>query len=1072
MSCPFCQQAAEQADIDNLALSFPDHYPVTPGHTLIIPRRHVPTWFDATPAEQQAILALITQVKEHLDASHHPDAYNIGINSGEAAGQTIPHLHVHVIPRYHGDVDDPTGGVRLVIPERGNYRVPGRIPTIPGGASLTTEAAPQWHTTHQRPASLATGWQADPFLDHLVPLFARAHEIRILAAFVQDSGVARLAPHIAAAVARGAHVRLITGDYLEITQAHALRHLLDLARGAALPDDDADSPTGALEVRVVEVARLEPSAGSFHPKSWSFVGRDMAAAFVGSSNLSRTALTDGVEWNLRVDRDRDPAGFAQVLASFDDWWQLATSIDDAWIDAYERRARRQPLATIPGDVEESNDPAPEPRDVQADALAALSEDRADGRTRALVVFATGLGKTWLAAFDVRQFEAESSGPARVLFLAHRVEILRQAASTFRRLFPERRFSWYAGPDGDLTGDVVLASIQKLTRRANLARVAPDAFDYVVVDEVHHADAATYRRLLDHLAPRFLLGLTATPERADAGDILGLFDDHVAARADIADGIALGHLVPFRYQGLKDSIDYRPIPWRNGRFDPDALAAAVETQARMTRLWEAWTAHPGTRTLVFCCSVSHARFVTDWLAGRGVAAVAVHSHPDSADRAESLHRLAEGELDAVCTVDLFNEGVDVPMVDRVVMLRPTESPVLFIQQLGRGLRTADGKPFLQVIDFVGNHRVFLERMRTLLSLAESFGPREFHAFLQNGQLPVFPEGCSVDIELEAIDLLRSLKARSAGTALLQAYRELRASRDKRPMLSELFRLGLNPRSLRGFDGWFDFVAAEGDLDDDEALALAQARDWLLAVEVHETMNKSYKMVALQAMLDADALATGMSVAENARRSYAIMRRSPELFADLQGTRELPDTASVSAGDFEAYWRRWPLAHWAGAGRGDGELAWFRLHGDRFEPVITVPEEAREALGRMTRELVEYRLARYRRKKAEKAALGEDGFVARVISNRRDPILKLPDRDRVAGVPEGEVEVRLPDGRLWWFRFVKIAVNVAGEVGSSENELPELLRGWFGENAGMPGTGYSVRFWRRDGGWWVGPFGGEG
>ncbi|MFO7653189.1 MAG: DEAD/DEAH box helicase family protein [Candidatus Krumholzibacteriia bacterium] len=1067
--CPFCHLEDKHVVAGSaLAVAVQDGYPVTPGHTLVIPRRHIATWFEASPEEQKALFDLVEQVKAKLDAELHPDGYNIGMNVGEAAGQTVPHLHIHVIPRYRGDVDDPTGGVRLVIPERGNYRVPGYIPTASGGASLAGEAAPecQWQRQH-RAAPLSTGWHSDSFLHHLVPLFGRAVEIRILAAFVQDSGVNRLERYLLSAIGRGAQVRLITGDYLNITQARALRHLLDLSRGGRIStqDDDGDDAqvvsAGRLEVRVVEVERIVPTATSFHPKSWIFAGPGLGSAFVGSSNLSQAALVDGVEWNLRVDRERDPEGFGRVAGAFEDWWNRARAIDDDWVDAYELRARRQPApGAAPGDVEETHEAPPEPRDVQVDALRRLRRDREQGRTRALVVFATGLGKTWLAAFDVRQFEQESRASAgkraRVLFLAHRVEILRQAASTFRRLFPERRFGWYVADQSSLAGDVVLASVQKLARKTNLARLDPAAFDYVVVDEVHHADAATYRRIIEHLRPRFLLGLTATPDRADAGDIYALFDDHVAARADIGDGIGLRHLVPFRYQGLKDTVDYRPIPWRNGRFDPDALAAAVETQARMDRLWEAWGEHPGTRTLVFCCSISHAGFVEEWLRERGVSAVAVHSQPGTADRAEALHQLESGQMEAICAVDLFNEGVDVPAIDRVVMLRPTESPVLFLQQLGRGLRTAPEKEHLQVIDFVGNHRVFLNRVRTLLSLARSYQPSDLHRFVRSGRLPEFPDGCAVNIELEAIDLLRELIARGGGAALVQAYRELRASRDARPTIGELYRMGMNPRSLRGFSGWFDFVASEGDLKADEALALEHARDWLLAVEVREAMNKSYKMVALEAMLDSGALLTGMSVEENARRSYEIMRRSPELFADLEGTKEIADAASVSVEEFAAYWERWPLAHWAGAGRREGERVWFRLEGGRFEPEFAVLGEAAEALAAMTRELVEYRLARYRAKKRESVTVEGGGFEARVIWNQRVPILKLPGRDKVPGIPEGDTEVLLPDGSVWVFRFAKVAVNVARPVGAEGNRLPDLLKGWFGDEAGRPGTGFGVRF----------------
>lgn len=280
------------------------------------------------------------------------------------------------------------------------------------------------------------------------------------------------------------------------------------------------------------------------------------------------------------------------------------------------------------------------------------------------------------------------------------------------------------------------------------------------------------------------------DRADEGDIVGLFDDHVAFRADLGVGIEVGRLVPFAYFGLKDTVDYafENIPWRNKRFDLEALERAVQTQERMEVLWKAWHDHPATRTLVFCCSIAHAGFVQRWFAGRGLKVRLVHSGAGSDDRSAALTELAAGEIDAICTVDLFNEGVDVPLIDRVIMLRPTESPVLFLQQLGRGLRTAEGKSQLTVIDFVGNHRVFLDRVRTLLSLGgRATGLRDL---VESEGVLDLAAGCSVTVELGAIDLLRALLPRG-GTEVERVYLELQAARGERPRIGELYRMGYSP-----------------------------------------------------------------------------------------------------------------------------------------------------------------------------------------------------------------------------------------------------------------------------------------
>jgi diadenosine tetraphosphate (Ap4A) HIT family hydrolase len=536
-----------------LAFAFHDRFPVSPGHTLVVTRRVTPDWFSATEDEQRAVLALVDEVKRRLDGELAPDGYNVGFNAGVAAGQTVMHLHVHVIPRFRGDTDDPRGGVRHVIPSKGNYL---------------------------RDAPLATGGEDDPFARHVLPLFDRARDIAIVAAFVQESGLDRIRAAVDRALHDGARIRVITGDYLNITQADALETLLDWEQ--ATRSDDA--PAGRFVARVIEVDQLPTRSKSFHPKSWRFESPELGVAFVGSSNLSRSALDSGIEWNLRVDRDRDPTAYTRVRDAFEALWTRARSLDTTWIDAYAQRARRAELPMPPG--EEHADPLddpPAPHEVQLAALERLAACRAEGRTRALVVLATGLGKTWLAAFDHAQLADELGRPLRLLFIAHRAELLRQAARTFRRQLraakQARRVGWFVGDSSELDADLVFASVAKLARPENLARLALQHFDHVIVDEVHHATADSYRRILDRLDPAFLLGLTATPDRADAADVLGLFDDFVAYRADIARGIELGRLVPFHYLGVKDDIDYENIPWRNLEQEPGTGDRGVSRRVR-------------------------------------------------------------------------------------------------------------------------------------------------------------------------------------------------------------------------------------------------------------------------------------------------------------------------------------------------------------------------------------------------------------------------------------------------------------------------------------------------------------
>ncbi|MCX8510512.1 MAG: DEAD/DEAH box helicase, partial [Chthoniobacteraceae bacterium] len=336
----------------------------------------------------------------------------------------------------------------------------------------------------------------------------------------------------------------------------------------------------------------------------------------------------------------------------------------------------------------------------------------------------------------------------------------------------------------------LASVQKLSRPDGLAQLKNEFFDYTLIDEVHHAEAPSYRQVLAQLKSGFVLGLTATPERSDGVDIASVFDDHIAYSAGIGEGIAERVLVPFYYVGIKDTVDFEQIPWRNGRFDVVRLEQELLQSPRWMRLGNALEAHPATRTLFFCVSKKHALFTRDWLLARGNKAAAVFSGRGSDSYALSLARFQSGCLDSLCVVDMFNEGLDIPAVDRVVMLRPTESKVVFLQQLGRGLREAKGKERLLIIDFVGNHRIFARRMIHLLSLRNApAGFEPLRRWIEQGVADL-PEGCFLDVELEAKDLLRRLLP-SGPAAALEGYRALRDELGRRPSMAEVFNSGFLP-----------------------------------------------------------------------------------------------------------------------------------------------------------------------------------------------------------------------------------------------------------------------------------------
>jgi superfamily II DNA or RNA helicase/diadenosine tetraphosphate (Ap4A) HIT family hydrolase/HKD family nuclease/SOS-response transcriptional repressor LexA len=1033
---------------NSLAFAIYDGFPVSPGHILVTTRRIVETWFEATDAEQAALMALVKESRRILDATldPKPDGYNVGFNSGCAAGQTVPHVHIHVIPRYIGDMPDPTGGVRHVIPDKGNYLV------CKSSASGNNQSL-----------TLATGQPHSPLWKSIGQRVSSAVEVDLLASFIQPSGLDLIQLSIFSALRAGARIRILVGDYLYITSAEALRRLVGWM---ALAGEILEN--SSLEVRLAEISKLPSKPDSFHPKAWRIVDSSGGLLVVGSSNLSKAALETGVEWNL-IGQTTGSEPIDMALAhAFTDLWQQATPLNDALVTSYALHAKEAHRMFVPPESVDLPSILYLPRPWQCGALESLDQIRASAYRRALVAVATGLGKTWLAAFDVLAVGKLLSRQPRVLIIAHRAEILIQAEATVRTAmqseWDDTRVTWYLGANSDMSGDLVVASVQKLTRPEGLLALDSQHFDYVVIDEVHHAQAPSYRRVMARLNATFTLGLTATPERTDGVDVASLFDDVLAWQATVGDGIVEGSLVPFHYLGLKDDVDFEQIPWRNGRFDPTALEEKLENSERMERLWTAWQADPAARTLVFCCSRRHALYTRDWLRRRHVRAAAVFSGSGGDSRSDSLSDFIDGKLQALCVVDLFNEGLDVPDVDRVVMLRPTESKVIFLQQLGRGLRAADNKLRLKVIDFVGNHRVFASRLTHLLSLSNRSATwTDLKKFL-NGAAPDLPEGCLLDLEVEAKELMLRLVP-NAGSAVVEAYRSMRDELGRRPSPSELFHHGYLPRTLAArFGSWFGFISEQDDLPADERLVFASFESWLAMLEA-TSLNKSYKMVVLRVLLDRDTLWDGMEIEKLAAACREFLISHPTLRLDLPPTQQFPDPAKAPIKKWAAWWLEWPLSRWMDeqAGR-----HWFKREGDRFLAAFQCPENLRHDFESMTVELVDYRLAHYAKIRIEKAAeLSAGRFVAKVSHSGGKPILRLPTVEELPGRPMGPTTATLPDGSQWVFKFVKIACNVASPLGSEENQILPLLRGWFGENAGAPGTNYQVAFTKSETGWAVEP-----
>lgn len=788
----------------------------------------------------------------------------------------------------------------------------------------------------------------DPFLPHLCGAINRASEVDLAVAFVKTTGLRLLLPDLHGALARdGAsysgpalvRVRVLTSDYLDVTDPEALRLLMLLqAQGA--------------QVRVYESA-----GSSFHLKAYLFTQLDgenglRGTAFIGSSNISRQALQDGLEWNYRIDYPGEQ-GFLEARARFDELFANPRCIPltDMWIDQYQARRVPLPLAVAPGSLEQ--DPAPRPTPVQEAALLALAETRDDGFRRGLVVLATGLGKTWLAAFDAAQI-----GARRVLFVAHREEILNQAAATFLRIRPRARVGLYTGKITDVEIDVLCASVQTLHSNIHLERFSPQHFDYMIVDEFHHATAATYRCLLSYFAPRFLLGLTATPDRSDQSDILSLCDDNLVFTYGLFAGIDSGLLAPFHYYGIFDeSVDYTEVPWHNGRFDPEQLSNKLATLARARHALKTWRIHKQERTLAFCVSTAHADFMASQFNKAGVACAAVYSG-STLSRADALDRLRDGRLAIVFSVDLFNEGVDLPVIDTVMMLRPTESKILFLQQLGRGLRTSPGKEKLVVLDFIGNHQSFLHKPQALFQIGSSYKQlAKFARDVAETRLKL-PNGCYVNYDLQLIEFLKSLDSEG----IQKEYQALREVLGRRPSLTEFYRAGASARLLRKqYGSWFELVDAMGDLAPDEQTIAVDHRAFLREVETKSTMNKSFKMVLLEAFQELRGWDAPVSTTALAERSWQVLQRRRTLLADLPDkVRHLPDGTHAA---WHRYWQENPVKAWIGGNRAADANVFFKVVDGAFQASFTLKPEHRAQCESMLQELIDYRLATYECRRAE-------------------------------------------------------------------------------------------------------------
>ena len=557
----------------------------------------------------------------------------------------------------------------------------------------TGRAQPRRPSTPLSEGSLLTNARDEPGLGNELALeMESADEVDLLCAFVKFTGVTVLSPQFELLAKRGITPRVLTTTYMGATDRRALDVLV--------------RDYGA-HVKV----RFEKASTRLHAKAWLFRRHSgFDTAYVGSSNLSRSALVDGLEWNVRLSSVAHSAQIAKFRTVFDSYWNLpdfeaydpeedADKLDQALEEAGGRKSGSV-LVTLAGlEVRPFGH-----QQLMLDALA--TERHVFGHHRNLLVAATGTGKTVVAALDYRRLVEESNGKQpSLLFVAHRKEILVQAVRTYRAVLGDGSFGeLFVGGDRPRHWNHVFASVQSLDRDSQ----SPTQWDVLVIDEFHHAEASSYKRLLERFDAAEVLGLTATPERADGVDVRGLFDGRTAYELRLWDALEQDLLCPFHYYGISDNTDLRDVEWAAGQYNAGALSAIytgndARTFLILKALREKVLDPTQMRALGFCVSIEHAKYMAKAFSARGLPSAAIVGTTNPEQRRAFVEQLKSGDLSCIFTVDVFNEGVDIPSVDVVLMLRPTASSTIFIQQLGRGLRRSPGKAVLIVLDFVGQHR---------------------------------------------------------------------------------------------------------------------------------------------------------------------------------------------------------------------------------------------------------------------------------------------------------------------------------------------------------------------------------
>lgn len=752
---------------------------------------------------------------------------------------------------------------------------------------------------------------------------------------------------------------------------------------------------------------FDQSPPDFHVKIYLFRRRSgTGTMLIGSSNFTEAGFTRNIEWNYFTPGEinlpfDDVSPFQAALKEFERYWNNASvDITDEFIAGYKQRW--QPLFGLHPQTkwhipEESKkeifeeqkiwgSPVITPNDAQEEALENLNVMRDQGIGKAAVIAATGVGKTYLAAFDFKQSDSQ-----RLLYIAHRENILRKSIDSFRNVLGDIRFGKILG-SGKIAPEKnngVFAMIQTLSRAAHMSAFDPEEFDYIVMDEFHHSEAATYRRVLNYFRPKFLLGLTATPERMDGRDVLAHCDYNIGYEVRTLEAVDRGWLAPFQYFAVYDETDYSQIAWRGTRYDEAELDQALINDTRteiVARNLKKYLPSQGKiKALAFCSSIAHAKYTAKRLThDHGIESVSLVGLSTEAERQTAIDRLRseDDQLEVICSVDIFNEGIDIPEVTHVLFLRPTQSFTIFLQQLGRGLRKVPGKDFLVAIDFVGNFRkahvapLALSGYTSMQAFIEDYLTlRQTHPWQQ------LPKGCYLNIDLEVQRVwdeeIRKIidEQLSPEDRLKALYLEIKADLgDRPPSLMDFYASGYDVDPyvfIKQFDNWLRAKQyCEETLPSYEKRLLdTPGEAFLQHIERELSPVKSYKMVVLQALLKMPGTTWQIKDIAQGFMNYFIMHRDKMFDYDDLAKTDNPKAFPLSR--VVAKLKQMPL-HFLSNKKDDYFI--LEKDNDKFSLKSEICDYWRDDdYNALLRDRIEFALARYFRRRSLRQAVYFDSAV---------------------------------------------------------------------------------------------------